>query len=294
MPRSFVVSCSLLLVRGRLARVGEPRCQPTRHLLNAVEHLLRIPRFVGFREQSHSSEAPRGIFDRTSDVSSGLATITFAAIRFAASIMTATELIARFMRRSHLSSTRAIARLKNGPSSKAAELFCAGTSNCRIRCVAPRHGSPAAFLDEGAPIPRGNLVERDELGCCIGLLLEFLDADRSQRCYDCGFSALGCHFLSGAAECPSERRKPYDRERDSADYCTPYRWFHPGMDLHFVTLHSGRRDLLPVSTTESYRRGEPAKVDSETTQRTPAPFRMSDIGDAATAPAHRAAGCRGR
>jgi hypothetical protein len=68
----------LLLVRGRLARVGEPRCQPTRHLLNAVEHLLRIPRFVGFREQSHSSEAPRGIFDRTSDVSSGLATITFA------------------------------------------------------------------------------------------------------------------------------------------------------------------------------------------------------------------------
>ena len=126
-----------------------------------------------------------------------------------------------------------------GPLRKAAELFCAGTSNCRIRCVVPRHGSPAAFFDERAPIPRGNLVERDELGCCIGLLPEFLDADRSQRCYDRGFSALVCHFLSGAAECPSERRKPYDRERNSADHCTPYRWFHPGMDLHFVTLTLG-------------------------------------------------------
>ncbi len=51
-----------------------------------------------------------------------------------------------------------------GPLRKAAELFCAGTSNCRIRCVASGHGGPAALLDEGAPVPRrGNLVERDEL-----------------------------------------------------------------------------------------------------------------------------------
>ena len=52
----------------------------------------------------------------------------------------------------------------DGPLRKATELFCAGTSNCRIWCVASRHGSPAAFLDEGTPVPRrGNLVERDEL-----------------------------------------------------------------------------------------------------------------------------------
>jgi hypothetical protein len=49
------------------------------------------------------------------------------------------------------------------------------------------------------------------------LLLELLDADRSQRRYDRGFSALGCNFLSGAAECLSERRKPDSRERNSAD-----------------------------------------------------------------------------
>jgi hypothetical protein len=48
------------------------------------------------------------------------------------------------------------------------------------------------------------------------LLLELLDADRSQRRYDRGFSALACQFLRGAAECPSERRKPDNRERNSA------------------------------------------------------------------------------
>jgi len=42
----------------------------------------------------------------------------------------------------------------SGPLRKAAELFRADTSNCRIGCAASRHGSPAAFLDEGAPVPR--------------------------------------------------------------------------------------------------------------------------------------------
>src|SRR5205807_5419727 len=130
------------------------------------------------------------------------------------------------------------------------------------------------------PIPRGNLVERDELGCCIGLLLEFLDADRSQRYYDCGFSALGCHFLSGAAECPSERRKPYDRERDSADHCTPYRWFHPGMDLHFVTLALEEGKLLLVQ--DQVRKHSPLRAGEDRLGNYSdgwRPARSSDIGD---------------
>src|SRR3984893_4016001 len=55
--------------------------------------------------------------------------------------------------RSRLSSTCAIARLEGGPLSKAAELFCTGSSNCRIRCIASGHGSPAALLDDRSPVP---------------------------------------------------------------------------------------------------------------------------------------------
>jgi hypothetical protein len=76
------------------------------------------------------------------------------------------------------------------------------------------------------------------------LVLELLDADRSQRRYDRGFRALGGHFLSSAAECPSERREPDNRERNSADHCTPYRWFRPAMDLHFGTLALGEANFL--------------------------------------------------
>src|SRR5580704_2435824 len=59
----------------------------------------------------------------------------------------------------------------DGPLRKATELFCAGTSNCRIWCVASRHGSPAAFLDEGTPVPRrGNLLNATSFAaesvCC--------------------------------------------------------------------------------------------------------------------------------
>jgi hypothetical protein len=57
----------------------------------------------------------------------------------------------------------AAARLGIGSLSRAAELFCAGTHNCRIRFVGSRECSPAAFLDECAPVPRWGLVERDEL-----------------------------------------------------------------------------------------------------------------------------------
>jgi hypothetical protein len=94
----------------------------------------------------------------------------------------------------------------------------------------------------------------------MGLLLELRDADRSQHRYDRGFRALGCHFLSSAAECPSERREPEDRERNSADHCTPYRWFHPGMDLH-SSPWLGRRELLLLFQIKrgTIARNEPAK-----------------------------------
>src|SRR5205807_1475825 len=127
-----------------------------------------------------------------------------------------------------------------GSLSQAAELFRAGARNCRIWCAASGHGGPAALLDERAAVPRrGNLVECDELCYGIGLLLEPFDADRSQRRDNRGCSTLGGHFLSSAAECPSKLREPDDRERNSAGHCTPYRWFHPGMDLHFITLAVG-------------------------------------------------------
>src|SRR5271163_207722 len=54
----------------------------------------------------------------------------------------------------------------SGFLSQAAEFFRASARNCRIRCAASRHRSPAALLDEGATVPRrGNLVECDEF-CC--------------------------------------------------------------------------------------------------------------------------------
>src|SRR6202035_5011628 len=117
-----------------------------------------------------------------------------------------------------------------------------------------------------------------------------LDADRSQRRYDRGFSALACHFLRGAAECPSEGREPDNRERNSADHCTPYRWFHPGMDLHFVTC-LWEKGASPVSTNESYRAASPRYVASETTQAAPAPL---ECRIPATVLVHHAAGCRAR
>ena len=81
-----------------------------------------------------------------------------------------------------------------------------------------------------------NVVECDAFCCGIGLLLEPLQTDRSQRRDDRGFSALSCHFLGSAAERPSELRQPDEGERNSADHYTRDRWFHPGMDLHSVAL----------------------------------------------------------
>ena len=81
---------------------------------------------------------------------------------------------------------------------------------------------------------------------------------------------LRCHSLSSATECPSERREPDDRQHNSAGHCTPYRWFHPGMDLHVVTLAWEKGFLRFQINQEPLARGEPAKIDSETTQTTPA------------------------
>jgi hypothetical protein len=81
---------------------------------------------------------------------------------------------------------------------------------------------------------------------------------------------LRCHSLSSATECPSERREPDDRQHNSAGHCTPYRWFHPGMDLHVVTLAWEKGFLRFQINQEPLARGEPAKIDSETNQTTPA------------------------
>src|ERR1700730_6038706 len=43
---------------------------------------------------------------------------------------------------------------------------------------------------------------------------------------------------------PSERREPHDRQYNSAGHCTPYRWFHSGMDFRFRPRGSGRSELL--------------------------------------------------
>src|SRR6266436_5072152 len=161
--------------------------------------------------------------------------------------------------RSRLSSTLAVAQFRVGSLSQAAKRFCAGGRNCRIRCIASRHGSPAALLDDRSPVPCRNLVELDQFRRCIGLVLELLDADRSQHRYDRGFGALGCHSLSCAAECPSERRESDNRDRNSTGHCTPYRWFHPGMDLHFVTLALGEANFS-CFTRGIISSGEPASV----------------------------------
>ena len=121
---------------------------------------------------------------------------------------------------------------------------------------------------EAVPGEGGNLVECDAFRRGIGLLLEPLQTDRSQRRDDRRFSALSCHFLRSAAECPSELGEPDGRERYSADHCTPHRWFHSGMDLHFVTLVCEKRNSLVSGQSANIGRGERAKIDSETTQTT--------------------------
>lgn len=178
--------------------------------------------------------------------------------------------------------TNATRRLRaSGSLGQAAELFCASARNCRIRRAASRHRSPAALLDERTPVPgRGNLVECDELCRGIGLLLEPFDADRSQRRDDRSFSALGGHLLGSAAECPAERRKPDDRERNGSDRRAPHRRFYPRMDLHLVTV-VGRKGPSPVSDQPGNVAGcEPAKIGSETTQAPPHECRMSVTGPA--------------
>src|SRR6266436_3107836 len=171
--------------------------------------------------------------------------------------------------RSRLSSTLAVAQFRVGSLSQAAKLFCAGGCNCRIRCIASRHGSPAALLDDRSPVPCRNLVELDQFRRCIGLVLELLDADRSQHRYDRGFGALGCYSLSSSAECPSERRES-DNRNATAPAAAPHTAGFTRVDLHFVTLAWEKGLLRFQINQEPIARGGPAKIDSETTQTTPA------------------------
>jgi hypothetical protein len=59
----------------------------------------------------------------------------------------------QMMPRSRPSSAFAVAQFRVGSLSQAAKLFCAGARNCRIRCIASRHVSPAALLDDRSPVP---------------------------------------------------------------------------------------------------------------------------------------------
>src|SRR4029077_19809362 len=130
----------------------------------------------------------------------------------------------------------------------------------------------------------------DELCRGIGLLLEPLDADRSQRLDDRGVSTLGGHFLGSAAECPSELREPHDRERNSTGHRTPYRWLHPRMDLHFVTLALGEANFSCFNRG-IISSGEPANVRLGNYSEHAGAARLSDIGDGAS---YQAARCGAR
>src|SRR4029077_9225352 len=108
----------------------------------------------------------------------------------------------------------------------------------------------------------------------MGWLPEPSDADRSQRRDECGVSTLGGHFLGSAAECPSELREPQDRERNSAGHRTPYRWFHPGMDLHLVTLALGETSFSCFNR-RIISSGKPANVSLGNYSENAGPARSS-------------------
>ena len=169
--------------------------------------------------------------------------------------------------RSRLSPTCAVARLGAGLYVGLPSFSAQALATAEFGFSVPGNVAQPPFSMSVCRSQDGALLNATSFAA-IGLLLEPLDADRSQRRYDRGFGALAGHFLRGAAECPSERRKPDNRERNSADHCTPYRWFHPGMDLHFVTLALGEFLLVQIKRG-NIARGKPATVGSETTQTTP-------------------------
>ena len=45
---------------------------------------------------------------------------------------------------------------------------------------------------------------------------------------------------------------PTTANANSAGHCTPYRWFHPGMDLHFVTLAVGEGNFSGFRSTREH------------------------------------------
>jgi len=101
---------------------------------------------------------------------------------------------------------------------------------------------------------------------------------RSQHRYDRGFGRAGLPFAQQYCRVSIERRESTTVPQ-SAGHCTPYRWFHPGMDLHFVTLPLEKRILL--FTRGIISSGEPASLGSETTQTMPARLDV-EIGDVLT------------
>src|SRR5436190_11268221 len=85
-----------------------------------------------------------------------------------------------------------------------AELFRASADNSGVRGIASRHRCPAALLDDRSAIPRGGLFELDQSRRRIGLMLEFLDADRREYGNHRGLRSLFRHSLGSAAERPSQ------------------------------------------------------------------------------------------
>jgi hypothetical protein len=66
----------------------------------------------------------------------------------------------------------------------------------------------------------------------------------------------------------------------TAGHCTPYRWFHPGMDLHFVTLALGEANFSCFNRG-IISSGEPANVRLGNYSDDAGPARLSDLGDGA-------------
>src|ERR1043166_3972992 len=97
-------------------------------------------------------------------------------------------------------------------SERPGELFGARCDDRRIGSFASRDRCPTAFFDDRALVPRGGLRELGQFCRRLGLLPEFLDADRRQDRDDSRLSSLVRHPLGAAAESPSKLRETNHRD----------------------------------------------------------------------------------
>src|SRR5205823_351691 len=100
-------------------------------------------------------------------------------------------------------------------------------------------------------IPRCDLLEFHQFRRGVGLVLEFLDADRCQDRHD---GVFGTHLrltLGGAAEYPSEGREADHRYSDRTGRRSPQRRLYRRVFSHIRVLPVGRHARLPDTTAAS-------------------------------------------